>query len=542
MDYTYNYHQTYLKENKNNENFNEASSSKNPYTVFLNEVLIDYLRDLAIYMVKLKKLGIANEKIKEDIIETISIGILNVEYDEKYFFEMVTKLYTEMVNAKELYIDVCKRNNIKFNTIKSNLKNPSKVSFSNFVQHGQKLFGLKYTNLDLDQMSLIELFFGIIKSVCVHLVELRMLGFDDESVYESLLMLFVMKNSYTPYVQKVIYKKIQELVNIDNKLLRKLHDIKQEKYGDIEPVEISLTTKPGKVILVSGANLIDLERILEATKDKGIDIYTHGPLISAHLYPKFKVYPHLVGHFEKEINNYSVDFTNFPGAILMTRHSFLNVRELFRCRIFTTDPIATTGVGIIKSHNFEPLIEAALHSEGFEETTHHEPIKLNLSEKLAVEKAYEAVEKFKNAEYKNFITVGVSNKTVAQADYFKKFFSLLNESCFVLSFSYSSTNSNILHIQSDYGFPIFYKVMNILTKTIPIEKLNPVVLFTRCETHTFSNLLYIKFMGIDKIYFTDCSASFVNPAVTNFIRKTFAIKDFTTPERDIREMLSINET
>jgi len=34
MDYTYNYHQTFLKNNKDNESIAETLGSKNPYTVF----------------------------------------------------------------------------------------------------------------------------------------------------------------------------------------------------------------------------------------------------------------------------------------------------------------------------------------------------------------------------------------------------------------------------------------------------------------------------------------------------------------------------
>ena len=496
------------------------------------------MRELAIFIIKLKKLGITNEKIKEDIIETTSIGISNVEYHEEHFFALITKLYTEMLNAKELYINVCKRNNMKFNLPKSSLKHPRKLSFSDLIKHGQKNFNLKYTKLDVDQMSLIELFMNIIKSLCVHLVELRMLGFDDEAVYDVLLLTFALKTSLIPYIQKFLPKKIQELVSINNRLLRQLHEVKKEKYGEMEPTEISMDTRQGKAILVSGSNLKELELLLEATKDKGVDIYTYGHMLSAHLYPKFKTYPHLVGHFGKNLSNYLMDFTEFPGAIFLTRHSFLNVEKFFQCRIYTTDPVATKGVGIIKNNHFEPLIEATLNSKGFKETTRHEPIKFNLSEKFIVEKINEAAQKIENGKIKHFFTIGISNHTKLQEEYFKKFLDLLDDSCFVMSFSYSNDTDNILRINSNYGFPLTYKALDILTKNMSIEQLDPIILFTRCETHTFSNALYMKQLGINKIYFTDCSPALINPALTKFFRKIFDIKKYTTPERDLKEMLS----
>jgi hydroxylamine reductase len=538
MDYTYNYHQTFLKENKDSESTAETLGTKNPYTVFLNEVLIEYLRELAIFIIKLKKLGITNEKIKEDIIEATSIGISNVEYNEEHFFALITKLYSEMLNAKELYINVCKRNNLKFILPKSSVKHPQKLSFTDLIKRGQKNFNLKYTNLDVDQMSLIELYMNIIRSLCVSLVELRMLGFDDAEVYDELLLTFALKSTYMPYIQKVLPNKIKDLVNVNNKIVRKLYEAKKEKYGDIEPTEVSTTTIPGKAILVSGSNLKELELLLEATADKNINVYTHGHMIAAHLYPKFKAYPHLVGHFGKDLSNYIMDFSEFPGAIFFTRHSFLNAEKLLQCKIFTTDPISTTGIDLIKNNHYEPIIEASLHAEGFEETTQHEGIKFNWSEKFFIEKISETARKIETGEIKHFFAIGVSNHTQTQEEYFQKFLDLLDDSCFALSFSYFKDTKNILHIQAGYGFPLVYDALDILTKNISIEQLDPIILFTRCETHTFANALYVKQLGINKVYFTDCSPALINPALTKFVRKTFDIKDYSTPEGDLKEMLS----
>jgi len=42
----------------------------------------------------------------------------------------------------------------------------------------------------------------------------------------------------------------------------------------------------GPFIVVTGHDLKDLELLLEQTKDKGINIYTHGEMLPAHAYPK----------------------------------------------------------------------------------------------------------------------------------------------------------------------------------------------------------------------------------------------------------------
>lgn len=538
MDFTHNFHQTFLNDEKSPEHSAETLGTHNPHTVFLNEVLIEYVGELSVYILKLKKLGITNEKIKEDIIEASSMAILNVEYSEQHFFEIISKLFTEMINAKELYISVCKRNNIKFKLIKSSLKPPAKLTFSDLILLGQKIFNAKYTNFNVDQMSMIELYMNVIRSLCVNLVQLRMFSYDDDEAYATLLLTFAIKSLCMQFAQRFLPKRINELARLNNKLLRKIHEIKRERYGEIEPTVVSTTTKAGKAILVAGMNLKDLELLLEATKDRGVDVYTYGYMLQAHLYPKFKTYPHLVGHIGMDVANYAMDFLKFPGAILLTKHSFLNVEKLFQCRIYTTDPIAIKGVGLIKNNNFEPLIEAAMHAEGFEETTYQPPLNLNLSEKIILEKINEIAQKIESGEIKRFFVIGIPNNTKAQEDYFKKFINLLGEEHFTITMSYHKDADNFFLVHGGHSYPMLYNILDVLTQNIDIAKLDPVILITRCETHSFANVLYLKQLGINKIYFTDCSPALINPALTSFVKKTFDVKDYTHPERDLKEMLS----
>ncbi|MBF1704819.1 MAG: hydroxylamine reductase, partial [Selenomonas sp.] len=70
-----------------------------------------------------------------------------------------------------------------------------------------------------------------------------------------------------------------------------------ESYGnpEISKVKLGVGSRPG--ILISGHDLKDLERLLEQTKGTGVDVYTHGEMIPAHYYPKFKKYDNLVGNY-----------------------------------------------------------------------------------------------------------------------------------------------------------------------------------------------------------------------------------------------------
>lgn len=507
-----------------------------PALSFLHEIIISYLKELSFYLLKLKELGIDNERIKENLIETISGLIVNVDYSQEQFSKITKRLYEELILAKEMYIATCNRNETRPKTIKSNLK-PPKSNLSEAIKQGQKLFNKKNEKYSTEQKKIFELIFMVIKSICIHLVELKELEIKSDEGHTAIVSLFNAMNFQESSV-KILNETVKKFVDLDYRLLMKLHETREEKYGEIVPSEVSLSTRPNKAILVTGTNIKELELLLRATEGKNIDIYTHGHMIMAHAFPKLKGFPHLVGHFGKGIETYLLDFAAFPGAIFMTRHSFQRVENLYRSRVFTTDIVAPKGVMTIKNTNFEPLIEAALSSRGFNNVHENASIRIDLHEKQALEEISKIETKIKNKEIKHFFAIGISNQTKMQKDYFEKFIKLLDNESFALSFSYSNGENNVLRIESDYGFPLLYKSLEILTKNMSMEELNPIILFTRCEVHTISNLLNLKFMGIKKIYFTECSPHLVNPALIETIREMFDIKKYTNPEDDFKAMIA----
>ncbi len=67
-------------------------------------------------------------------------------------------------------------------------------------------------------------------------------------------------------------------------------------YGDPEPTQVSIGVRPGPGILIEH-DLQDLEELLEQTKGKGINVYTHGEMLPANAYPAFKKYDHFAGNY-----------------------------------------------------------------------------------------------------------------------------------------------------------------------------------------------------------------------------------------------------
>lgn len=69
---------------------------------------------------------------------------------------------------------------------------------------------------------------------------------------------------------------------INLKAMELLYKANTEFYGVPSPKEVSLKIEKGPFIVITGLDLKDLHLLLEQTKDKGINIYTHGEMLPAH--------------------------------------------------------------------------------------------------------------------------------------------------------------------------------------------------------------------------------------------------------------------
>ena len=79
-----------------------------------------------------------------------------------------------------------------------------------------------------------------------------------------------------------------ETGKINLRCMELLDKANTESYGDPIPTEVPLTIEKGPFIVVSGHDLHDMKLLLEQTKDKGINIYTHSENASGTRISKIK--------------------------------------------------------------------------------------------------------------------------------------------------------------------------------------------------------------------------------------------------------------
>ena len=531
----YKFHQ--LNQHEHDECLSKGICSISPVLASLHEVIMLNLRELSFYLLELKESGVENVQLKDHVIEILSSLIINVEYTPEQFKLILGRLHDGLMQAKSLYLELCKRKGMEPVFFAGGLKKERKFSYAEIIRQGQKEYVKQSKKYTKDQKHQLELFFILIKSICIHLVELKSYEVEDTEIYYSVLEL--LKSMSSPQeIEKIHGEEVDRFVTIDCSLLRQLYELKKERYGDIVPVEVSFSIRPNKAILVAGENLVDLENLLKATVNRGIDVYTHGKMIMAHAYPRLKAYPNLVGHFGKGTESGLVDFAAFPGAIFMTKLSLQRVERLYRSRLFTTDIIAPKGVFTIVENNLEPLIESALSAKGFEHPQEKSSLRIGFCEKEILEKITEVSEKMEKGEIKHFFSVGVANGTNVQREYFERFLNVLPEDCFLLSFSYSDEEDNVLFVPAEAEFALLYKALDIFAKKKELSEINIGILFTRCEYNTIPNLLNMSHLGIRDVCFPTCSPHLINPELVEVIREKYNIGHYTNPKGDIQRMLA----
>ena len=517
-----NFEKNYAHKSPFNECAIEGFCSIDPIVYSLMEVLLYELKQLTYYYVKMQELHYENKKLKDSIINYLSLILVGYEFNRSEFQKILYEIHKEKENAKQTFTSVCEKQNIDCQILKSSIK------FENFdimslVNQGEQQAIKRNKAINANIKNLYEIILNIIKSVSIRLIELKSYTDDYLPEEDAILKLFNNLN-FSTLTEEKLAQKINDFAKVNYDIHRKLHRFKEEYYGEITLNSVNIGVKQGKSILASGQNLKDFETLLEATKDTDLNIYTHDGLIVAHAYPKFAKYKNLAGHYQLSLDSIQYDFASFKGPTIVLRNFQYLLDRLYRGRIFTTNLIAGKGMTKIENNNFESLIETAEKSEGFLHNHQISSVNVGYNEFEVMKKIEKIVEKIKNGNIKHLIIVGLLNHAPVISDYFNELEKNLPDDYFVISASIPSTRKNILYFNSFFNSSLIYKILAQIKKQIDFEKF-PVSLFiTTCNLHTISHLFNLKYLGLKNIILPQCTTNVITPGMLNFLKTKFGFK------------------
>ena len=162
-----------------------------------------------------------------------------------------------------------------------------------------------------------------------------------------------------------LFDECMKFGGVNLRIMRALSNGHATAFGVPEPTTVSTRPLPGPALLVSGHDMVDLMEILQQTKDKGINVYTHGEMAPGHAYPELKKFKHLKGNIGGAWYNQGKDFSKFKGAILMTSNCLTAPKKDYTSRIFTTGSVGFKDIPHVSNAEFNDVIACALKSESF---------------------------------------------------------------------------------------------------------------------------------------------------------------------------------
>ncbi len=517
----------------------EVSCVADPVLTAVKEILLYELKQLSYYLLKLEDFGIVNQEYKLDVIQGLCVLSFNMEVNRSEFKEYLKSVINKRCDSERKYISYCEKHNQDCQILKSYIDECKDFDFLEAIKQGEKQSINKNTNLDTERKNLYELFLFLLQNTSLTLNELRSYNIDLPDIQLEIIKILSSFNFTSASIEK-IKSRIEKFSQFSLKAENQLTKAKKEKFGEIRLNEVFFRYKKGHAILVTGNSLIDLYNFLEYTKDiPDLYVYTHDTLILAHSYDEFKKFPHLIGHYQKSLDNLEMDFSTFPGSILVTRNPQGNYLNIIRGLIYTTNTVAGVGMQKIIDNDFSPILKNIDQNSGFKRDITIDKIQIGYDFDVINKQLDALIDQINNDKIKYIIVIGLLNKIGPYDIYFDKFLNEIPDEVHIISLSFKFSAKNITHITSYYDYSLVYKIIDKLissckNKNIPIN-----IIITEYNLQTITHLFNLKYnYDIKDIYLSENISSSINPSMENTLKRILDLKQLgSTPEKDIADII-----
>ena len=322
-------------------------------------------------------------------------------------------------------------------------------------------------------------------------------------------------------------------------------------FGTPAPAPVRTTLVVGKAILVSGHDLRDLAAILEATRDTGINVYTHGELLPAHGYPKLRAHPHLAGNYGGAWQNQQNEFSAFPGPIVMTSNCLIEPQPAYRNRIFTAGPVGWPGLRHIDNGDFSAVVQAARALPGFAATEPERTITVGFGRDAVLSVAGKVVDAVKSGALKHFFLIGGCDGAAPGRNYYTEFAEKVPADSMVLTLGCGKYRFNTHDFGTVAGLPRLldigqcndtYSALFIAQALAGafecgVNELPLSLIVSWFEQKAAAVFLTLLALGVRNVRLGPTLPVFLTPALLDVLVNRFAVQPITTAEADIEAAL-----
>ena len=478
---------------------------------------------------------LVNEEMNQLVLEGLFTTVTNVNFND----ETLKILIYKIENAKKKLVPNCftcsgscgRNDNFDMNTL---------------------------WTTDEDVRSLKSLILFGIRGMAAYAYHASVLGYTDETIskfFYKALFAVGMKDWGMDELLPIVL----EVGEVNLRCMELLDQANTTTYGTPVPTTVPLTIEKGPFIIITGHDLKDLQLLLEQTKDKGINIYTHGEMLPAHAYPEFKKYSHLKGNFGTAWQNQQKEFDHIPGAILYTTNCLMPVKPSYADRVFTTEVVSYPEmVHIGEEKDFTPVIEKALALGGYTKDQHMTGINggmqvtTGFSHGTVLSVADQVIEAVKNGDIKHFFLVGGCDGARVGRNYYTEFVKQSPADSIILTLACGKYRFNDLDLGTIGGLPRIMdmgqcndaygaiKVAIALAEAFEcdVNELPLSMVLSWYEQKAVSILLTLLYLGIKNIHLGPTLPAFISSNVLNFLVENYGISPISTPEEDLKKLLN----
>ena len=524
---------------------------KTPEIASLQDLLIFQLKGISCYEKALMKDGKnADKEVVSFIESSLFTTLTNVNFDINVHLELLKK-------SKE---------------IKEKLKNEAgdinhNTAYVTYVLPKNKtemlkdssIAGIMYDkSLDPDVRSLRQTILYGLKGISAYGHQARELGYYSDNV----------DNFYITALESITDDNltVEELIRITMKtgeialeVMKKLDEANTSVYGNPSPHKVNTCIKKGPFIIVSGHDLKDLKTLLEQTKDKGINIYTHGEMLPCHGYEELNKYPHLVGNFGGAWQEQQKQFDNIPGCILMTTNCLMRPRESYKDRIYSTNVVGWEGVKYIgKNENgekdFSEIINKAIELGGYKDEQQPREITVGFGHEAVLSNSGKIIEAVKSGKIRHFFLIGGCDGARPGRNYYTEFAKAVPDDCVIMTLACGKYRFNRLDFGEIEGIPRLldigqcndtYSAVKIAVAladafNTDVNGLPLSLILSWYEQKAVAVLLALLNLGIKGIYIGPTLPAFLSPNVLQYLVDTFGLKQTSNAKDDIKSCLKQN--
>lgn len=530
----------------------KGNCGKDATTAALQDVLIHIDLGIGQYAEKLRQVGAPDSRFAAHASFDFFTTLTNVNFNTTRFMTMIADAVVVRDQARQAYENAARAAGREPEILSGPAQFVPATNVAEIVAqapavgidhdldfHGADVVGLRSLNL-----------YGL-KGVCAYAHHAHVLGYrtdDTDAGIESALAFL----ANPPADPEALLSHGLELGAVNFKVMEMLDAANTGTFGSPVPTPVRVTPVVGKAILVSGHDLGDLKKILEATEGTGINVYTHGEMLPAHGYPGLHQYAHLAGNFGGAWQDQQRDFAAFPGPIVMTSNCLIEPRPAYRNRIFTLGPVGWPGIRHLDGADLSVVIKAASALPGFTTEVPAETVTTGFGREAVLSVADQVIEAVKDGAISRFLLIGGCDGAAPGRNYYTDVADGAPEDTVLLTLGCNKYRFNTHEFGEIGGIPRLldvgqcndsYSAVQIALALADAFDCGvndlPLSLFVSWfEQKAAAVLLTLLSLGIRNIRLGPTLPAFLTPAVVEILVDRFALKTIGDPAQDLADAMA----